>query len=176
MRAARRFVERLEADGVLDRTARVRVELFGSLAATGRGHGTDRAVLMGLEGEAPERVDPDRVGPRVEAIRAEGRICLLGRQPVPWQEIEDLDFNKRDLLPVHSNGMRFTAFDGAGEPLEQRVYYSVGGGFVVNEGAAGTDRLMADETPIPYPFRSGEALLRPSAATCLAGWERRRAN
>jgi L-serine dehydratase len=176
MRAARRFVERLAAEGVLDRTARVRVELFGSLAATGRGHGTDRAVLMGLEGEAPEAVDPDRVGPRVEAIRAEGRICLLGRRPVPWQEALDLEFNKRDLLPVHSNGMRFTAFGEAGESLEQRVYYSVGGGFVVNEGASGADRVVADETPIPYPFHSGEDLLRFSDETGLAVWELMMAN
>jgi len=176
MRAARRFVERLAADGVLERTARVRVELFGSLAATGRGHGTDRAVLMGLEGEAPEAVDPDRVGPRVAAIRAEGRICLLGRQPVPFEEGEDLIFNKSDLLPVHSNGMRFTALDETGETLEQRVYYSVGGGFVVNEGASGTDRVMADETPIPYPFKSGEDLLRLSDETGLAVWELMMAN
>jgi L-serine dehydratase len=176
MRAARCFSEQLATDGVLDRTARVRVELFGSLAATGRGHGTDRAVLMGLEGESPEAVDPDRVGPRVAAIRSAGRICLLGRREVPWKEIDDLDFNKRDLLPVHSNGMRFTAFDAAGESLEQRVYYSVGGGFVINEGASGEDLVVANPTPVAYPFHSGEDLLVLSEETGLSVWELMMAN
>jgi L-serine dehydratase len=171
MRAARRFAERLAGEGLLGRTARVEVELFGSLAATGRGHGTDRAVLMGLEGETPEAVDPDRVGPRVEAIRAEGRLRLLGRHPVAFEEARDLLFNKRDLLPLHSNGMRFTAFDGAGAALEQRVYYSVGGGFVVNEGASGEDRVVADETRVAYPFKSGEDLLHLADETGLTLWE-----
>ena len=171
MRAARRFAERLEDDGRLGRTARVQVELFGSLAATGRGHGTDRAVLLGLEGATPEGVDPDRMGPRVEAIRAEKRLRLLGRHPVAFEEGEDLVFNKKDLLPLHSNGMRFTALDRAGQVLEQRVYYSVGGGFVVNEGASGEDRVVADETNVAYPFNSGEDLLRISEETGLALWE-----
>src|SRR3954469_24245048 len=127
MRAARRFAERLEHEGLLDRAARVRVELFGSLALTGKGHGTDRAVLMGLEGETPEEIDPDGVAPRLAAIRAEANLALLGRHAVPFHEKADLIFNRRDLLPLHSNGMRFTAFDAAGETLEQRIYYSVGG-------------------------------------------------
>src|SRR5262245_57969525 len=110
MRAARRFAESLEQGGLLEGTSRVRVELYGSLALTGRGHGTDRAVLMGLEGESPEEVDPDSVGPRVEAIRASGRIALLGRHEIPFKEGDDLIFNRQDLLPLHSNGMRFTAF------------------------------------------------------------------
>src|ERR1700709_1817096 len=108
MRAARRFAERLEHEGVLDRTARVQVELFGSLALTGKGHGTDRAVLMGLEGEKPEAGDPDGVAPRIEAIRGQERLAILGRHAVPFHEKEDLIFNRRDLLPPHSNGMRVT--------------------------------------------------------------------
>ncbi len=171
MRAARRFGERLVEDGVFDRTARVRVELFGSLAATGRGHGTDRAILLGLEGETPEEVDPDRVGPRVEAIRSRGEIALLGRHPVRFAEGDDLVFNRRDLLPLHSNGMRFTAFDAAGAEIDQRVYYSVGGGFVVNEGASAADRVVADPTAVAHPFHSGEELLRLAAATGLPIWE-----
>jgi L-serine dehydratase len=171
MRAARRFAEQLAADGVLDGTARVAVELFGSLAATGRGHGTDRAILLGLEGETPEGVDPDRMGPRVAAIRAGGELALLGRHPVRFNEGTDLVFNHRDLLPAHSNGMRFTAFDAHGAQLEQRVYYSVGGGFVVNEGATGADRVVADSTPVAHPFHSGEELLQLSEATGLAIWE-----
>ncbi|HEX3555407.1 MAG TPA: L-serine ammonia-lyase [Thermoanaerobaculia bacterium] len=171
MRAARRFAERLEREGVLDGTARVRVELFGSLALTGRGHGTDRAVLMGLEGETPEEVDPDSVGPRVAAIRANERIALLGRHEVPFQEGEDLIFNRRDLLPVHSNGMRFTAFGPGGEVLNERIYYSVGGGFVINEGATGADHLVEDRTLLSYPFASGDELLRMSEESGLAIWE-----
>ena len=171
MRAARRFAESLESEGVLDRTARVRAELYGSLALTGRGHGTDRAVLMGLEGATPEEIDPDSVGPRVAAIRGRQRIGLLGRHEVPFQEGDDLIFNRRDLLPVHSNGMRFTAFGAAGEVLDERIYYSVGGGFVVNEGATGEDHLVADHTPQPYPFLSGDELLRISEESGLAIWQ-----
>ncbi|HEX4962975.1 MAG TPA: L-serine ammonia-lyase [Thermoanaerobaculia bacterium] len=171
MRAARRFALSLEKDGLLAETIRVRVELYGSLALTGRGHGTDRAVLMGLEGETPEDIDPDSVGPRVEAIRSEARIVLLGRQKIPFREGEDLIFNRRDLLPVHSNGMRFTAFRENGEVLSERIYYSVGGGFVINEGATGEDHLVADHTPQPYPFLSGDELLTISEESGLAIWE-----
>ena len=171
MRAARRFAETLDREGLLDRTARVRAELFGSLALTGRGHGTDRAVLMGLEGESPEEIDPDSVGPRVEAVRARERIALLRRREVPFREKDDLVFNRRDLLPVHSNGMRFTAWDEAGEALGERIYYSVGGGFVVNEGATGEDHLVADQTVLPHPFLSGADLLEMGEETGLAIWE-----
>jgi L-serine dehydratase len=171
MRAARRFAESLEREGLLDGAARVRAELFGSLALTGRGHGTDRAVLMGLEGESPEEVDPDGVGPRVAAIRSRERISLLGRREIPFREKEDLIFNRRDLLPVHSNGMRFTASGPDGEVVAERVYYSVGGGFVVNQGATGEDHLVEDRTPLPLPFSSGAELLTSAAGRGLAIWE-----
>ena len=174
MRAARRFAQSLEQEGKIEDVARVRVELYGSLAMTGRGHGTDRAVLMGLEGETPEEIDPDTVGSRVAAIRSHHRIALLGRHEVPFQEGEDLIFNRRDLLPVHSNGMRFTAFGPGGEVgevLDERIYYSVGGGFVVDEGATGEDHLVADHTPQPHPFLSGDELLRRSEESGLAIWE-----
>jgi len=161
MRAARRFVESLAADGLLPGAERVRVELFGSLAMTGKGHGTDRAVLIGLEGETPEAVDPARMPARVAEIRRGGRIALGGRHEIPFAEKTDLVFNRKDLLPVHSNGMRFTAFDAAGTVLSERIYYSVGGGFVVNEGATGEDHLVADQTVQPHPFGSaGELLAR----------------
>src|SRR3954453_17655850 len=176
MRAARRFAERLEHEGLLDRAARVRVELFGSLALTGKGHGTDRAVLMGLAGEMPEAIDPDGVAPRLATIRAEERLALLGRPPVPFHETEDLIFNRRELLPVHSNGMRFTAWDSGGEELDHRIYYSVGGGFVVNEGATGEGRLVEDTTELPYPFHSGQELLEICETNGLALWELMLAN
>ncbi|HEY2295605.1 MAG TPA: L-serine ammonia-lyase [Thermoanaerobaculia bacterium] len=171
MRAAHRFAERLEHEGLLDRTARVRVELFGSLALTGKGHGTDRAVLMGLEGETPEAIDPDGVIPRLAAIRQEGRLALLGRHAVPFREKEDLIFNRRELLPLHSNGMRFTAWDLEGTEIDHRIYYSVGGGFVVNEGATGEGRLVEDSTELPYPFHSGQELLEICEANGLTLWE-----
>src|SRR4051794_4431769 len=176
MRAARRFAERLEHEGLLDRTGRVRVELFGSLALTGKGHGTDRAVLMGLEGETPEAIDPDGVVPRLAAIRHEGRLNLLGRHAVPCREKEDLIFNRRELLPLHSNGMRFTAWDREGAEIDRRIYYSVGGGFVVNEGATGEGRLVEDTTELPYPFHSGQELLEICEANGLAIWELMLAN
>jgi L-serine dehydratase len=176
MRAARRFAGRLAGEGLLDRTASVRIELFGSLAMTGKGHGTDRAVLMGLEGETPEEIDPDGVAPRIAAIRGEERLALLGRHAVPFHEKEDLIFNRRDLLPLHSNGMRFTASDAAGGTLDQRIYYSVGGGFVVNEGATGEGRLVEDTTELPYPFHSGEELLDLCEGHGLAVWELMLAN
>ncbi len=171
MRAARRFAERLAAEGLLDRVGRVRGELFGSLALTGKGHGTDRAVLMGLAGETPEEIDPDGVAPRLAAIRAEEKLALLGRHEIPFHEKADLIFNRRDLLPLHSNGMRFTAFDAAGGTLDQRIYYSVGGGFVVNEGATGEGRLVEDATSVPHPFPSAAELLRLSAEHGLTIWE-----
>src|SRR5436305_2056832 len=146
MRAARRFASTLADEGTLARTARVRVELYGSLAMAGKGHGTDRAVMVGLAGETPEGVDPDRMPARIEEIRATCRLALLGRREVPFDQKRHLVFNRKDLLPVHSNGMRFNAFDAAGGMLAERIYYSVGGGFVVNEGATGEDRIVAAPT------------------------------
>ncbi len=171
MRAARRFAERLEHEGLLERTAAVQVELFGSLAMTGKGHGTDRAILMGLEGEAPESIDPDSVAPRIAAIRGQERLALLGRHAVPFHEKEELIFNRRDLLPLHSNGMRFTALDAEGGTLDQRICYSVGGGFVVNEGATGEGRIIEDATALPYPFHSAQELLETCEEHSLAVWE-----
>lgn len=160
MRAARRFLDRQVREGHFASVARVETTLYGSLALTGRGHGTDVAVLMGLEGETPEGVDPDRVPRRVEAIREAKAIQLLGQRAVAFDAASDLIFDRRRVLPLHPNGMRFRAFDGTAAQLDERVYYSVGGGFVVNEDEAGQDRLVADTTPLPYPYTTGEDLLR----------------
>ena len=165
MRAAARFVERWLAEGSngdgseLARTARVRAEVFGSLALTGRGHGTDKAVLMGLEGHQPNLIDPDIIPAALARIRAEKSICLLGRHSIGFDEKTDLVMNKRQKLPLHTNGMRFTAFDANGEVIATRDYYSVGGGFVVNHDEAAEDRIVADNSAQPYPFRSGAELL-----------------
>lgn len=159
MRAARRFLERLSEHGLLTRSARVQAELFGSLALTGRGHGSDKAVILGLLGEKPDEVDPDRIPALLERVRGEGRIALLGLHSIPFAEKRDLVFNKREKLPLHPNGMRFSAYDADGSLLLSRDYYSVGGGFVLNPDEAAADRIVPDQTPLPYPFRSAEELL-----------------
>jgi L-serine dehydratase len=160
MRAASRFVQKwLQESGNLDRTARVRAEVFGSLALTGRGHGTDKAVLMGLEGHLPNLIDPDVIPEALARIRGDKRIRLAGSHEIGFDEKQDLIMNKRQKLPYHTNGMRFTAFDAAGEVIATRDYYSVGGGFVVNQDEAAEDRIVADTTELPYPFLSGDALL-----------------
>ncbi|TCV95696.1 L-serine ammonia-lyase [Luteibacter rhizovicinus] len=160
MRASARFAEHwLDEKGVLDRVARVRCELFGSLAMTGRGHGTDKAVLLGFEGEWPDRVDPDTIPATLERIRGTKRIRILGRHEIAFDEKSDLVFNKRQKLPFHTNGMRFSAYDAEGNELATRDYYSVGGGFVVNPDEAAEDRIVADTSEQPYPFSSGDQLL-----------------
>ena len=165
MRAAAHFATRwLDEASVLARVARVRGELFGSLANTGRGHGTDKAVLCGFEGEWPDKIDPDTIPARLKRIRAEKKLRLLGKHEIAFDEKTDLVFNKRQKLPYHSNGMRFSAFDASGEVLATRDYYSVGGGFVVNHDEAAEDKIVPDTTPLPYPFRSGDELLALCAA------------
>jgi L-serine dehydratase len=159
MRAALQFVGGLKQRGLLARTEAVKAELYGSLGATGKGHGSDKAVLLGLEGEAPDLVDIDTIEERLARIRSEGRIRLLGEKNIPFVESEHLLLYKRHSLPYHPNGMRFTAYDGQGAEIESKVYYSVGGGFVVNEAAAGSDRIVPDTTVLRYPFRSADELL-----------------
>ncbi|WP_200213636.1 L-serine ammonia-lyase [Micromonospora coerulea] len=168
MRAARTFVTGLKADGLLADTTRVQAELFGSLGATGHGHGSDRAVLLGLEGESPETVDTDTVGSRVARIRAERRLSLLGAQEIDFDPDRDLVLHRRRSLPYHPNGMTFAAYDSAGEQVRARTYYSVGGGFVVDEAAAGADRIIPDTTRVRYPFLTGGELLAVTTATGLS--------
>ena len=159
MRAARMFVTGLDADDLLERTATVHAELFGSLGATGHGHGSDKAVLLGLEGEDPETVDTGSVAARVEAVRASGRLKLLGRHGIEFDADEHLVLHRRKALPYHPNGMTFTAEDASRSVLRSRTYYSVGGGFVVDENAAAGDRIVPDTTPLPLPFSTGAELL-----------------
>jgi len=168
MRAARRFALDLEASGLLDRVAAVRVELFGSLGATGRGHGTDRAVVLGLIGETPEGVDVTSIAETAARVRDSGRLPILGRHAVVFRDADHLSW-KRESLPFHPNGMRFTAVDASGVEVRARVYYSVGGGFVVHEGSGrGDDPLAPDDTRLPYPFHSGGELLERCDASGLA--------
>ncbi|MFN9247438.1 MAG: L-serine ammonia-lyase [Planctomycetota bacterium] len=158
MRAARMFVQRLQTHQVLDQTVRVRVDLYGSLGATGRGHGTDKAVIAGLSGIAPEKADPDHLFQLVDSVRANSRLKLGGDREISWTEAEDLGF-QRKTLPYHSNGMTFQALSAAGEVLLQRTYYSIGGGFVVNEQAAEANQIVADSTKLPFPFTTAAQLL-----------------
>jgi len=169
MRAAARFVEKwlIEAGRVQD-VARVRAEVFGSLALTGRGHGTDKAVLIGLEGHWPNQIDPDIIPAALERIRGTKKIKLSGRHEIDFDEKRDLVMNKRQKLPYHTNGMRFSAYDAAGNEIATRDYYSVGGGFVVNQDEAAEDRIVADTTEQPYPFNSGDALLAQAERSGLS--------
>jgi len=159
MRAALRFVSELASDGDLANVSAVKVELFGSLGATGRGHGSDVAVLLGLEGETPEDVDIDSVDARVAAIREAKSVSLLGKHAVRFVEKSQLVLHKRQSMPGHPNGMRFTAIGASGHPMRERVYYSVGGGFVVDEAAVSVDRIVEDQTPLPHSVLTGADLL-----------------
>ncbi len=160
MRAAGRFVEALQQAGLLDRVQHLRCDLYGSLGATGRGHGSDKAVILGLCGEQPDQVDPQAIDARLKAIREAAELPLLGRRPIRWVEAEQLVFHPAETLPWHPNGLRFSAFDACGCSLLERVYYSVGGGFVVGEAEASADHLHArDETELAHAFSSMEELL-----------------
>jgi L-serine dehydratase len=167
MRAAFMFVTALEAEARLESVAAVRAELFGSLGATGHGHGSVKAVVLGLAGEQPESVDPAAAEPFVAAVRTSGRLSLLGRVPVAFDVDEDVIMHRRKRLEFHSNAMRFTALDAAGAELSARTYYSVGGGFVLGEDEAGRPAIVADPTPVPYPFGSGAELLAIAHRTSL---------
>ena len=164
MRAARLFVAGLQTQGLLAQVARVHCGLYGSLGATGKGHGSDKAVLLGLCGHEPETVPIDSVGTTVDTIRSTARIRLLGEHAVAWNDREDLSFFRNQTLPFHANGMRLSAWDAAGTLLAERTYYSVGGGFVVSDEVAADGSkqkvIAPDATQLPVPFRSGDELLQ----------------
>lgn len=160
MRAANTFVNGLADDGVLESTVRVKTELYGSLGATGRGHGSDSAIILGLEGALPDKIDPETVPPRLAEIRRDKRIQLLGRHAIRFNEERDLVLHRRKALPVHSNGMRFSAFDESNAEIRAGIYYSVGGGFVLDEAAASGGLIKQDDTELPLPFSSAVELLQ----------------
>lgn len=158
MKAARRFAVALEHNGAFERVDRITVELYGSLGHTGKGHGTDVAVMLGLEGEVPDKTDVDAVPSRLARINANGAIELLGRRPVGFRVADQIVFHRRKSLPLHPNGMRFVASNASGEPLLERVYYSVGGGFVVDQSEP--ESAEAGSQAFPYPFKTGAELLK----------------
>ncbi|WP_030906363.1 L-serine ammonia-lyase [Streptosporangium amethystogenes] len=168
MAAAHKFARGLHQDGLLEKTARVSAILYGSLGLTGKGHGSDKAVLLGLSGEKPELVDVDTVDERLAAMREKGTVRLYDSHEIPFVIGEDLVFERKISLPHHPNGMRFTALSESGETLREKVYYSVGGGFVVDENATGADRIKPDDTVLPHPFTTAAELLAQCAETGLS--------
>ncbi|MDL4821956.1 L-serine ammonia-lyase [Actinomadura opuntiae] len=168
MAAAHRFARGLQRDGLLERTASVQAVLYGSLGLTGKGHGSDKAVILGLEGDKPETVDVDGVDERLAAIRERKELRLFGSHDVPFAVGEHLVFERKESLPGHPNGMRFTAFDASGDELRSKVYYSVGGGFIVDENATGADRIKPDDTVLPHRFDTAAELLDRCRETGLS--------
>jgi L-serine dehydratase len=163
MRAAHRFVSELQASGLLAITERVRTELYGSLALTGKGHGTDRAVLLGLSGEEASSIDPATIEPKLEKIRSTASLSLLASKHIAFHEANDLLFHREIMFPPgsvtqHPNGVRFAAFDEQGEILRERVYFSIGGGFIVADGEA-TPSIQASAPSLLHPFASAAELL-----------------
>ena len=172
MRAACRFARDLEPAGLLETTARIQVDLYGSLALTGLGHGTDRAILLGLAGHEPASIDPAAIESAVSAIRASGRMELAGKSRLEFDEARDVLFHRDQMFPPgaqtrHPNGVRFTAFDAAGSILVKRTFFSIGGGFIVEDGAADKP---ADESEVrlPYPFHNAAELLEVARAHSLS--------
>ena len=171
MRAARDFVSRIFSSGRLPDVARLSAELFGSLALTGRGHATDRAVILGLLGEAPDQVDPGKIDLLVAEVHDTGKLNLLHRRTIDFDEPRDLVFRTAETLPGHSNGMRFTAFAGDGGVLDTQIYYSIGGGFISKEGEEGTQSAASSKRRVPFPFSSAADVLRIGDETELSIWE-----
>ena len=168
MRAARMFARRLKSEGLLAQTAAVRAELFGSLGATGRGHGTPKAVLLGLEGNSPRTVDIAQAETDAQRVTSTGVLRLLGTHEIPFDVKTQLILHRRRSLPYHANAMTLCAYDDAGVPVLEKTYYSVGGGFVIDEDAIGDGRVTPDDTVLRHPFRTGEELLQLTRSTGLS--------
>ncbi len=161
MRAAKKFVDSLHEKQLLSQVDSLKVVLYGSLGATGKGHGSDKAILLGLEGEVPETVDPSNIDQRLLTIRTQKRLTLPSHHSITFDENDHLILHKNKSLPYHSNGMKLTAKDESGMKLYSNIYYSIGGGFVVEQGDAEKDKLHAsDDTKVPFPFNSMHELLQ----------------
>jgi L-serine dehydratase len=174
MRAALRFARELESTGLTPQTASIRVDLYGSLALTGHGHGTDRAILLGLSGQTPEGIDPAEIEAKLSAIRTAGTLQLPGHRIIAFDDAKHLLFHRDQMYPVagvasHPNGMRFSAFGSDGGLLLERIFFSIGGGFIVSAGefaaAQGPQTTVDDDARgVPYPFHSAQELLERAAA------------
>src|SRR5579883_2280466 len=176
MRAAQRFVLELARAGLLHRAASVQADLYGSLALTGVGHGTDRAVLLGLSGEEASRIDPATIEPKLAAIRETGTLSLLGERAIPFREAEQLIFHRNQMYPPgakteHPNGVRFTAYDANGLVLHTGTFFSIGGGFIVADSEDAGDAPVMTIGEAPYPFHSAAELVEMAARDGLAIWQ-----
>jgi L-serine dehydratase len=167
MTAAARFVALLHERGLLPRTVRVQVKLFASLALTGRGHHTDRAVILGLLGQAPASLDPDEGEALLQAVAAHGRLDLGGRAPIAFEAARDIVWAGRERLPQHPNALTLTALGAQGDVLLSRAWFSVGGGFVLDEDEISRNAPPADDEALPYPFETGQDLLDQAAGAGL---------
>ena len=168
MRAARAFLERVDLDHGLANVTRVYAEAYGSLALTGSGHATDKAILWGLEGVRPETADPDELDARVERILSRRTLKLLDLIEIPFDRDQDVVFKGTTRLPFHSNAMKFWAFGSGETVLREEVWYSIGGGFVINEAEAGRNSAAEANQGEPYPFNSCEELLEIGRRTGLS--------
>jgi len=168
MRAANFLLVKLKKHGLFGRMARIRCELFGSLASTGRGHHTDRAVIWGLQGEEPETIDPDRQDELFDGVVDSNELILGGERPIEFVPDRDLVFKPGEVLPFHPNGMLFTCFDSAGDEVFLKQFYSIGGGFIVGHKTAEADQLIKDPIKVEYPFSSGNDLLEIASATGMS--------
>jgi L-serine dehydratase len=168
MKAAGTFVARIREADDLRRLERLQVELYGSLAFTGVGHGTDNAVLLGLEGEDPATIDPDSMAPKVSRIRGDGTLIAGGEKSIRFNVAENLVFDGATRLPFHSNAMKFVAYDDLGDIIREEIWYSIGGGFVIDEAEAGRNSAVGDQGGEPYPFNSGDELISIGRATGLS--------
>ncbi|MEN7343607.1 MAG: L-serine ammonia-lyase [Pseudomonadota bacterium] len=176
MLAASRFIEHLSEQGQLSAVAKIQAQLFGSLGATGRGHGTDKAVQLGLMGLKPDSINPDAIPGILEDIATRKTLQLGGRYDVRFAPKEDLKFRVRQRLPYHPNAMRLSAFDGEDSLLSEQAYYSIGGGFVVDEDQAATGNIVAEDVPLRFPFKTGAELLEICDTENLSIAEVMRAN
>ena len=157
MKAAREFAEQLKNQHILPHITEIQVALYGSLALTGRGHGTDKAIVMGLCGEQPHTIDPDSIAEKLQNIRDNGYLDVLGSYRIQFHEAVNLLYYRQEVLPKHTNGLRFIAFAGKDNIAYSQTYYSIGGGFIVTEQQF--DQTAVIEQPVPYPFSTAEELL-----------------
>ncbi len=159
MRAANRFLARLKERSLLETTNSITIELYGSLALTGIGHGTDKALILGLLGEQPDKVDPESIENKIDIVKKNLSIVIDGSHSIKFDPRKNIIFFRQKVLPAHPNGMKFTSFDSNYKELTSRIYYSIGGGFVVDEETAQKDRLKKDDSTLPFPFKTANELL-----------------
>ena len=184
MKAAAMFARALESDGQLAQTERVEVRLYGSLGATGKGHGTDTAVMLGLQGLMPDTIDPDTIDASLKVIRTGKAIHLNASKSIAFSEKTDVLFLRRETLSYHPNGVKFMAYTADGTLIQERRYFSVGGGFVVSQEDADAQSqatgsvpvMVPDPTQVRYPFHSGDELLALTESTGLSIAEIMQAN